>query len=196
MKRVIVFDTEATDLTPGQICQISYLIVEKDSVVGKNFFFAVDDMSEAAQEVHGMSREQVEALSGGERFEDRAEELFRDFSDADMLIGHNVAADDRYIRVEFDRLGMKLKRISTFCTMNFFTSDANLKRKVNTGRPKPPKLSELAEYFALTEEIISEKAAEWFGGGGQAHDARYDTAATYLCVVEGTKQGKLRGVLP
>ena len=26
--KIIVFDTEATDLTPGQICQLSYLIVE------------------------------------------------------------------------------------------------------------------------------------------------------------------------
>ena len=75
--KIIVFDTEATDLTPGQICQLSYLIVEDGKVTGKNMFFAVDEMSEGAYEVHGMSMEDLEKLSGGERFEDRAEEIPR-----------------------------------------------------------------------------------------------------------------------
>ena len=113
--KLIVFDTEATDLTPGQICQLSYLMVDKGHVQGKNMFFAVDEMSEGAQEVHGMSMEMLDELSGGERFEDRAEEIFQDFSSCDMIVGHNVSADDRYIRVEFERLGMKLKKLLTFC---------------------------------------------------------------------------------
>lgn len=195
MSRIIVFDTEATDLTPGQICQLSYLMIDDGQVMGKNLFFAVDEMSEGAQGVHGMSREDLDALSGGERFEDRVDEIFADFSGASLLVGHNVSADDRYIRVEFERCGLNLKRIKTFCTMNYFTSDAQLKRKVNTGRPKPPKLSELAEYFAISEEEIAARAAEWFGESGAAHDARYDTAATYLCLLKATELGKVRGVL-
>lgn len=193
--KLIVFDTEATDLVPGQICQLSYLIVDKGIITGKNMFFAVDEMSEGAQAVHGMSIEDLEELSGGERFADRAEEVFEDFCNADRLIGHNVSADDRYLRVEFERLGMKLPKIKTFCTMNYFTCVVNLKRKFNTGRPKPPKLVELTQFYALSEEEIAEKAAQWFGGGGAAHDARYDTAATYLCVEAGTKKGDLRGLL-
>lgn len=193
--KLIVFDTEATDLTPGQICQLSYLMVENGNVTGKNMFFTVDEMSEGAYEVHGMSMEALEELSGGERFEDRADEIFEDFSSASLLIGHNVAADDRYIRVEFDRLNKKLKKIKTFCTMNYFTCVMNLKRKVNTGRPKPPRLEELVEFYQLTPEYVAERASEWFGGGDVAHDARYDAAATYLCVVAGTEKGDLRGVL-
>ncbi len=193
--KIIVFDTEATDLTPGQICQLSYLMAEDGRITGKNLFFAVDEMSEGAYEVHGMSMEDLENLSGGERFEDRAAEVFADFSSANLLIGHNVSADDRYLRVEFDRLGMKLGRIKTFCTMNYFTSVMNMKRRVNIGRPKPPKLEELAEYYGLDPELIAAKSEEWFGGGGAAHDARYDTAMTYLCVVAATQKGDLRGVL-
>ncbi|MEG1606525.1 MAG: 3'-5' exonuclease [Clostridia bacterium] len=193
--KLIIFDTEATDLTPGQICQLSYLMADGENVTGKNMFFAVDEMSEGAQEVHGMSIEDLNQLSGGERFEDRAEEIFADFSACDTLVGHNVAADDRYIRVEFERAGYKLKRLNTFCTMNYFTGDTALKRKVNTGRPKPPKLSELVAYFEISDELIAEKSEAWFGGGGQLHDARYDTAATYLCLVEATKLGKVRGVM-
>ena len=44
-------------------------------------------------------------------------------------------------------------------------------------------------------EAIAAKAQEWFGDGNAAHDARFDTAATYLCVLEATRRGKLRGVL-
>ena len=51
-------------------------MVENGSVTGKNMFFQVDEMSEGAQEVHGMSLEDLEQLSGGERFEDRVEEIF------------------------------------------------------------------------------------------------------------------------
>lgn len=193
--KTIVFDTEATDLIPGQICQLSYLIIENGQVTGKNMYFAVDEMSEGAYEVHGMSIEDLEELSGGDRFEDRVDEIFDDFSSAGMLIGHNVAADDRYIRVEFERCGKKLGRIRTFCTMNYFGGIMNLKRKVVTGRPKPPKLEELVEWYGITPEEVVARADEWFGGGGQAHDARYDTAATWMCVLAATQKGDLRGVV-
>ena len=193
--RIIVFDTEATDLVPGQLCQLSYLMVDDGVVTGKNMFFSVDEMNPDAQAVHGFSIDDLDELSDGDIFEDRADEIFEDFSKADLLIGHNVSADDRYIRVEFDRLGMQLKKIKTFCTMNYFTSVTNLKRRVNIGRPKPPKLEELAEFFGLTAGEIEQKSEEWFGGGGQAHDARYDTAMTYLCVVRATETGQLRGIL-
>lgn len=192
---IIVFDTEATDLTPGQICQLSYLIVNGERVKGKNMFFAVDEMSEGAYEVHGMSIEDLDRLSGGERFEDRADEVFEDFENASLWIGHNVSADDRYLRVEMERLGRKLSKKKTFCTMNYFTGVMNMARKFQTGRPKPPKLEELAQFFELTEEEIEQKSAEWFGGGAAAHDARFDTAMTYLCVVKATQTGQLRGIL-
>ena len=194
MKR-IVFDIEATGLSEAQICQLSYLIVDDSGVVGKNQFFAVDDMNPDAEAVHGFSMEMLEEVSGGLRFADLASAIYAEFASANLFIGHNVAADVRYLQMEFARLDMKLPKIPTFCTMNHFTSDVNLKMKVNIGRPKPPKLIELCEYFELTEEGIAAKAQEWFGDGNAAHDARFDTAATYLCVLEATRRGKLRGVL-
>ncbi len=194
--KLIVFDTEATALTPGQICQISYLMIDGERIEGKNMFFSVEEMSESAYNVHHMSVEQLKELSEGAVFADRAQELLTDFSWADMLVGHNVSADDRYLRVEFERLGLKLGKKKTFCTMNYFTYVLKLKQRVSWSRhPKPPKLQELIKYYGLSEEGVSKKAQEWFGGGEAAHDARYDAAATYLCVVEGTKKGDLKGVL-
>lgn len=193
--KLVVFDTETTDLRPGQICQLSYLIAADGRVAGKNLFFSVDEMNESSQAVHGMSMERLEELSGGERFEDRAQEIFDDFSACELLVGHNVAFDDRFLRTELTRAGYELPRIRTFCTMNYFTGDMQLRRKFRTGRPKPPKLIELAEYMELKTEDVEKNSEAWFGGGAAAHDARFDTAMTYMCLAEGARRGMIRGVL-
>ncbi len=192
--KVIVFDTEATDLQPGQICQLSSLTIEDGVVTGQNLYFSVDQMSEGAFEVHGLSMEMLAELSEGQYFEDCAQELLQQFNSADLVIGHNVSADERYLRVELERCGLKLKRLNTFCTMNYATGIMNMERKVNIGRPKPPKLEELCAHYGVTEEQIQQHCAQWFGGGTDKHDARYDTAATYLCALAAVDRGDLRGV--
>ncbi len=193
--RLIVLDTEATDLEPGQICQLSYL-TEKDGLVsGSNYFFSVDEMSPGAMEVHGMSREDLLALSGGRWFEDDAEEILQDVNQCDLLVGHNVAADERYLRVEMERAGLKMKKLKTFCTMNFAAGIMNMQRKVVTGRPKPPKLSELAAFYGVSEEEAGQKTAEWFGSRGTLHDARFDATMTYLCLKAAIEKGDLHGLI-
>ena len=192
--KVIVFDTEATDLQPGQICQLSSLTIEDGVVTGQNLYFSVDQMSEGAFEVHGLSMEALAELSDGQYFEDHAQDLLQQFNTADLVIGHNVSADERYLRVELERCGLKLKRLNTFCTMNYATGIMNMQRKVNIGRPKPPKLEELCAHYDVTEELIQQHCAQWFGGGTDKHDARYDTAATYLCALAAVDRGDLRGI--
>lgn len=192
--RLIVFDTEATDLIPGQLCQLAYLIVEGGQLSGRNYFFSVDDMSPAAQEVHGFSMEMLSELSGGRYFEDRAAEILSDFNDCDLAVGHNVSADERYLRVEMERCGRILKKLKTFCTMNYASGIMNMQRKVITGRPKPPKLSELAAYYGVSEEETFRQAQEWFGLSGALHDARFDTAMTYLSLIRAIDRGDLRGL--
>lgn len=192
---LIVFDTEATDLEPGQICQLSYLMVEDGGVSGHNYFFSVDDMSEGAREVHGFSMEMLAELSGGTWFEDKAALILKDFNAARMLVGHNVAADERYLRVEFERAGLKMKKQQTFCTMNYASGIMNMQRKVVTGRPKPPKLSELAAYYGVTDAEVEGKVLEWFQAEGAGlHDTRFDTAMTYLCLLRAIAKGDLRGL--
>ena len=75
------------------------------------------------------------------------------------------------------------------------TGITGLRRKINTGRPKPPKLIELADFMNLSDEAIEENCLKWFGGGEAAHDARFDAAMTYMCMVEGTRRGLVRGIL-
>lgn len=192
---ILVFDTEATDLTPGQICQLAYLVEEGDSLRAHNYFFSVDDMSEGAQEVHGFSMEMLEELSGGKYFEDLAATFLPDFNSAGYWIGHNVAADERYLRVEMERAGLKLRKVPTFCTMNFASGLMNLERKVVTGRPKPPRLAELAAWYGVTEEEAADKTREWFKIPDIGlHDARFDTVLTYLSLKRAIQKGDLRGI--
>ena len=192
--RIAVFDTEATDLVPGQICQLAYLLAEDDQVSGHNFFFSVDEMSQGALEVHGFTMDALAHLSGGHYFEDDAAQILNDFNRCDLLIGHNVAADERYLRVELERAGLKLKKMNSFCTMNFATGIMNMRRKVVTGRPKPPKLSELAAYYEISREEVQEKLALWFESEGELHDARFDTVMTYLCLQAAIHKGDIRGI--
>ena len=64
------------------------------------------------------------------------------------------------------------------------------------GRPKPPRLEELCDHYQISEDMILTASSRWFAGGQAAHDARYDTAATFLCLAAAHRKGDLRGVLP
>jgi len=192
---IIVFDTEATDLQPGQICQLSYLMLADGAVEARNYYFSVDDMSPGAQEVHGLSMERLHELSGQTWFEDKAEEILQDFNQARLLVGHNVAADERYLRVEMERAGLKLKKIPTFCTMNFASGIMNMQRKVVTGRPKPPKLSELAAFYGVSEdEVLAQTRALFKAEDAGLHDARFDTVMTWLSFAKALEASDLRGI--
>ncbi len=189
---IVVFDCEMTSLNDGQICQICYLTAKDGQLSGKNFFFAVDWMDESAQAVHNLSVERLEELSGGEVFADRAREIADDFAAADVAVGHNLEADIQYLSMELARLKMKITLKNRLCTQSAFTPLMMMKRKVATGRPKPPKLSELTAFFGISEEQVAAACAEVFAGGDAAHDARYDVMATYLCLMAGVAGGHIR----
>ena len=57
------------------------------------------------------------------------------------------------------------------------------------GDYKNPKLEEVINFLGITKDQISSKADELFQGSGDYHDARFDTAATYLLIIEGLKKG-------
>ena len=190
--RIIVFDTETTSLKPGQICQLAYLIVEDGAVTGKNMFFTVDEMNERSQGIHGFSMEMLKELSGGLRFEDRAAEIHADFSAADVIAGHNVSFDIRFLTAEFERCALSMPKAKPFCTMNYFTGNMMMRRKFQAYRPKPPKLVELKEYFSLDDNEIEQNSEKWFGGGAASHDARFDTAMTYMCLKAAEEKGILK----
>jgi len=187
---IIILDTETTASEPGQICQLAYVLIDGARATGRNHFFTVDDMTPRAFGVHGLSREALAALSGGRRFADCASDIFADFDAADCLAGHGVAFDDRFLRAEFSRCGLTLGEKNLFCTR-----DAHVRAMRRRGvRIAWPSLTRLASHYGLDPARIASEAAALFGGGGAAHDARYDAAAVWLVMRAARAQGGLDGL--
>jgi DNA polymerase III subunit epsilon len=189
---MIFFDTETTGLRPGSICQLSYITVDTgvkpQSTTGTNLFFSVDYVEPEAEDVHGFSVERLYDLSEGLYFEDKFENILEDFQSADFLIGHNVNFDINFLTHELEGCGEAFSPKSVFCTMNYYKDICKLPdyRRSNY---KNPKLEEVVKCLNISKDEIHENSKKFFGGTGNFHDARFDTAATYLIVVEGIKKG-------
>lgn len=184
-ERMIALDVELDGMHPSRIIQLSYLIIEGRRIRGKNMYFASKAINRHAKKVHGLGVYQLKRLSGGDVFACRADEVYNDFKDCKLVIGHDVGGDMRYLRSEFARIGVRLPDIPVFCTLRQYTREANIPMKQNPRMLKPPRLGELTEHFGLTNELITEKCKKWFGGGDHPHDARFDAAAAYLCMLVG-----------
>lgn len=189
--KMIFFDTETTGIIPGSICQLSYILVDTSvkprKTIGKNFFFCVEYIEPGAQKVHGFSVERLYKLSNGKYFEDLLPEFIADFQTADFLIGHNVKFDIKFLSAELEGCGEILNPKHTFCTMNYYKDICNLKN--SRGDCKAPKLSEAIKFLHLDETSIELLNKKYFDETGDFHDARFDTAATYLLVTQGIQKG-------
>ena len=183
--KLIALDVELDGMHPSRIIQLSYLIIEGRRVRGKNMYFAAKAINRYAREVHGLSTYELRKLSNGKGFVDHLDEIYRDFADCKMVIGHDVSGDMRYLRNEFARVGIKLPEIPIFCTLKHYTEEAHIPLKQNPNVLKPPRLDELTQHFGLSQAFIAGKCQKWFGGGDHPHDARYDAAAAYLCMLVG-----------
>ena len=179
---IIYFDTETTGLRPGKICQLSY-ILEGEDVRAKNMYFAVPFVEPGAEKVHGLTPEKLALLSGGRRFSDRMEEIAADFAEADVIVGHNVRFDIDFLAAEFSYEYDRFRYRNSFCSMRAFTPVLKLPRAGGRGL-KYPKLSELMAFFEVYPYDVTRAQTELFRGAGGAHDARYDTAALWLCMRE------------
>lgn len=189
--KLLVFDTETTSIKPGQICQLSYILIDASTkpqtTVGKNVFFAVEDMDPGAQGVHGFSVEKLYELSNGQYFEDLVEDFIGDFESADFVMGHNVNFDIRFLKHELEGLCIDYLPKNVFDTMHHYRDICRIPKA--NGEIKNPKLEEVINFLSITKDQITKKADELFQGSGGYHDARFDTAATYLLVIEGLKKG-------
>lgn len=189
--KMLFFDTETTGLRPGNICQLSYITVDTSSkpyeIYGKNIFFKVDYVEPSAEDIHGFSVEKLEHLSGGITFRERYHEFLEDFLYCDIVIGHNVPFDIKFIEKEFLDCGIKFKPKNIFCTMKYYKDICKLRGRGS--EYKNPKLSEVTDFLNVNSMYIDEISNKLFNGAGDFHDARFDTTATYLITVEGIKKG-------
>lgn len=193
--KLLFFDTETTSVKPGSICQLSYITIDASKspqiTNGHNYFFTVDEMEPSAEAIHGFSLEKLYDLSEGKFFDEQVEEFYQDFKEADFVIGHNVQFDIKFLKHELLLLGEMWEPTRSFCTMAYYKDLCKLPSP-RGNNIKNPKLSEVIEFLNISEIQIKNKANELFEGSGNYHDARFDTAATYLAVIEGMKKGYIK----
>lgn len=179
---IIFFDTETTGLKPGNICQLTYIIANEDGVKAKNFFFKVDYVSPHAAKVHGFTKETLDKLSNGKRFNEFSKEVFEDFDSADYIVGHNVSFDKTFLDKELERSRKFLANKDYFCTMWHFKDAIG----------KKPKLTELGKFLEIDEGNLQKFAQKLFANNStKAHDARYDTTLTYLAWKKALELGQI-----
>lgn len=194
MKKLIL-DTETTSLYPGNICQLSYiLLADGDAAAGKNFYFSVDTMDWRAQNVHGLSLNMLRSLSEGMAFHHHIDEIATDIKKADIIIGHNIAFDIRFLRQEFLNSGKLFPGKKTFCTMHHFAGIMKIPKA--GGRYKYPSLGELMRYSGIEDGDVAKACEAVYGGNDlRPHDAQFDTVAVMLCLGEAGKRSLLPGFL-
>lgn len=192
MPRMLFFDTETTGFNPGNICQLSYLIVDGDQIIPKNYYFKVDYIEPGAQRVHGLSVEMLAKLSNDKAFIDFYDELYEDFDNADLLIAHNFSFDIRFIKSEFMRCGVNYIYNESLCTMRYFTDICRIPGSSGYVY-KWPNLEELTRFFDIKGKRIIKTTNELFDCKEIGyHDARFDTVATYLCLMEALNRGLVK----
>lgn len=185
---ILFLDTETTGIRPGQVCQLSYIMQDKEHASAKNFFFSVDRMDYGAFMVHGFSIEKLKELSSGKVFADHADEIMEDVNRADVLVAHNVSFDMMFMRTEFERLDKVFAPKKEFCTMKKLTPVCKLMRTSRVAY-KYPKLSEACAFFGISDIEIKQDVNRLFGEILGYHDARFDTTALYLVANHGMENG-------
>ena len=181
---ILFLDTETSGLNPGQICQLSYVMQDKEKFTSKNFFFKVNYVEYGAYLVHGFSKEKLEILSNGKDFSCFVEEIEQDFLKADLLCAHNTAFDFKFLRKEFERTGREFMSKAEFCTMKNSLSFCGLPKKTGRGF-KYPKLNELCHVLGISNEEITYFEEKLFQNATTYHDARFDTTALVLAFNRG-----------
>lgn len=143
--------------------------------------------------MHHLSRERLRRLSGGHTFREHAEGIWGDFCSAGRIAGHNVDFDIKQLAAELDRAGRVWRPGNALCTMKFFGHSIGATDR--KGKHKAPNLSELCAFFGVKTKRIYEAAQDLFKQSGNAHDARYDAAAVWLCLEAAQKSGQIKGLL-
>ena len=176
---MIILDTETTDFTPGQIAQLSYILVDNGEILrAENYFFTVESMTRGAEQVHGFTRKMLRQLSEGRTFAEQADWFRDDFVDR-IMVAHNTSFDLSFLAAEFGRLGLYYSP-NTFCTMRKSAPVCRIPHP-SRGGYKWPTLGEALQALEISPEEVNALASKLYGGEQTAfHDARFDSAAVWL----------------
>ena len=202
-RNFILVDTETTgfDEKKHQILEVGILVIKDLKVVGefevkiKHNEYTITSKAMQANKINILEHEK-EAVFENEATEKILKFLNKHKSESDegyIVIGQNVQFDIKFLKHELNSLyevGMideTWEPKNSFCTMTYYKNICNIPAPRGNGI-KNPKLSEVIDFLNISQDKIATKANELFQGSGNYHDARFDTAAAYLLVIEGIKQ--------
>lgn len=191
---LVFFDTETTDLYPGEIAQLSYFVTDATlkPLFAKNFYFTVGKIADGAKRVNGLDEALLKEWSGGKKFLDCHEEIHQDFQQR-LMVAHNIRFDTTFLQSEFLRCGVNYSNSQALCTMNYFKGICLIPD--SKGKVKNPKLEEVLRYFGITDGEVGETAVNAYGDFDlRFHDSRYDAVAVYLIYKKATEAGHIEKV--
>jgi DNA polymerase-3 subunit epsilon len=124
--KTMILDTETTGFQPGQICQLTYAIVDEaknfEVIKAFNKFFPVEKVDSGAEAVHGLSVEKCLELSEGKPFSESADEILEDLCSVERIVIHNQKFDVRFMDAELTRVEKPFNfEPVSFCTMEHYT---------------------------------------------------------------------------
>lgn len=190
---ILCFDTEttgipknykapATDIDNWPRCiQLGWILLDEEKEVKKRDQIIQPigfEIPEEASKVHGITTEQ--AMTVGWELEEVMKEFCDDMDQADTILAHNIAFDEKIVGAEmfrtkiFPKNNKERKRI---CTMQSSIEFCNIPGRY--GKPKFPKLIE------LHQKLFNE-------GFDGAHSAIVDIEATIRCYYELVKRGIIK----
>lgn len=166
-KQYLVFNAETTGLSPvtDQICHLAYIILDDmfNPLVAKKFYFAVDEMSYGAEQIHGLSKERLEELSGGKGFKDYCKEIGEDFKSVDLIATHNLSFFWDFMLWEWQRCDVfeeEFRNMHKICLMYRYKDILQI--GWSDYDYKYPKFSEIEYYLDLKKEDIVEQSEALF----------------------------------
>lgn len=189
MSNFIVLDTETNSFTPGQITQLSYLMVEDNKIKrGVNYFFSVETINKGIVDLTGRNKATLDVLSHGDVFADCAEEIHTDLNNK-TIIAHNARFDSTFLKAEFERLNIDFDA-NFRCTMkesaeaiktNFDFHKANISQE------------ELSDLLNIPNLFVKTLVSKYFKDSANSyrHDSCWDVAELYLIYNELIKKGYL-----
>lgn len=166
-KQYLVFNAETTGLSPiaDQICHLAYIITDDmfNPLIAKKFYFAVDEMSYGAEQVHGLTQEKLKELSGGKGFKDYYREIYEDFKSVDLIATHNFSFFWDFMLWEFQKCDVfeeDFRNIQKMCLMCRYKNV--LKIDIGYEDYKYPKFVEIEQFLGLEKEDIIEQSEGLF----------------------------------
>jgi DNA polymerase III epsilon subunit-like protein len=167
----IIFDVETTGLRPGYVAQLSAIKIADGRASGYNAWFKVKEIEDGAAKANGLSLPLLDELSKGLEFYDCIDDITALFEGVDAAYGYNVNFDRRFLEAEFTRCSLIFPQMAYCDVMADVKNDMQVKKGF--------KLSDAIIHYGISDKA-DRLVKMLFGVESGCHDARYDTAATFL----------------